>query len=127
MITASGPTAAVQDPAGVVARAAPPPDRGGRVVDMPKPAAPPPPPERVKFDPEKMMANIKEAVEHLNKQMSSSGRSLGFAMDEVMRMPVVTVKDTRSGEVIRQIPSETVVRVAHVLDDLKGLLYDQST
>lgn len=94
---------------------------------MPKPAAPPPPPQRVKFDPEKMMANIKEAIEHLNKQMGSSGRSLGFAMDEVMRMPVVTVKDTRSGEVIRQIPSESVVRVAHVLDDLKGLLYDQST
>jgi flagellar protein FlaG len=89
--------------------------------------APAPSSPRVQYDPEKMMANLREAIEHLNKQMSNSGRTLGFTMDEVLRTPIVTVKDTRSGEVIRQIPSETVVRVAHTLEDLKGLLYDQSS
>lgn len=94
----------------------------GVSVKAPAPAVP-----RVQYDPEKMMANLKEAIDHLNKQMASSGRTLGFAMDDVLRTPVVTVKDTKSGEVIRQIPSETVIRVAHTLEDLKGLLYDQSS
>lgn len=94
----------------------------GVPVKAPAPAVP-----RVQYDPEKMMANLREAIDHLNKQMASSGRTLGFAMDDVLRTPVVTVKDTKSGEVIRQIPSETVIRVAHTLEDLKGLLYDQSS
>lgn len=94
-----------------------------------RPQGPPPTPAapKVDFDPEKMMANIRQAIEHLNAQMSSSGRSLGFAMDDVLNRPVVTVKDTKSGEVIRQIPSEAVIRVAHTLEDLRGLLYDAST
>jgi uncharacterized FlaG/YvyC family protein len=35
------------------------------------------------------------------------------------------VLDTRSGEVIRQLPSEEVVRVAHNIEKLKGLLFDR--
>jgi uncharacterized FlaG/YvyC family protein len=36
----------------------------------------------------------------------------------------VTVKSTATGEVIRQIPSEAVLRVAHTFEALKGLLHD---
>jgi flagellar protein FlaG len=38
---------------------------------------------------------------------------------------VVTVKSAESGEVIRQIPSETALKVAHNLADIKGLLEDK--
>jgi flagellar protein FlaG len=71
--------------------------------------------------------NLRSAIDHLNKQMASHGRSLGFSFDEVLRAPVVTVRSTETGEVIRQIPSEAVVRVAHTLDALKGLLHDAVT
>lgn len=82
---------------------------------------------RVSFDPVKVQENLKAAIDDLNKQLSQSGRSLGFSMDDVLNTPVVKVHNTATGEVIRQIPSEAVIRVAHTLDQLKGLLYDAST
>jgi len=82
---------------------------------------------RVSYDPAKLRENLQAAVEHLNKQIASTGRSLGFSMDEVINHPVVTVRSTQTGEVIRQIPSEAVVRVAHTLDELKGLLHDAAS
>jgi len=38
---------------------------------------------------------------------------------------VITVKNSHTGEVIRQIPDEAVMRVAHSLHDLKGLLLNE--
>jgi flagellar protein FlaG len=35
---------------------------------------------------------------------------------------VVTVRSAETGEVIRQIPNEVVVRVAHNIERVKGLL-----
>jgi uncharacterized FlaG/YvyC family protein len=37
---------------------------------------------------------------------------------------VVTVTDKESGKVINQIPSEAVLKVAHSMTALKGILYD---
>ena len=82
---------------------------------------------RVAHDPVKLQENLREAVEQLNKQLASSGRSIGFSYDEVANAPVVTVKSTATGEVIRQIPSEAVLRVAHTFEALKGLLHDATT
>ena len=82
---------------------------------------------RVAHDPVKLQENLREAVDQLNKQLASSGRSLGFSFDEVLNAPVVTVKSTATGEVIRQIPSEAVLRVAHTFEALKGLLHDATT
>jgi flagellar protein FlaG len=88
---------------------------------------PPTPPPRIDFDAAKVRENLKAAIEDLNKQLVQSGRSLGFSMDDVLNTPVVKVHNTVTGEVVRQIPSEAVIRVAHTLDRLKGLLYDSST
>jgi len=82
---------------------------------------------RVAHDPVKLQENLREAVDQLNKQLASSGRSIGFSYDEVANAPVVTVKSTATGEVIRQIPSEAVLRVAHTFEALKGLLLDATT
>jgi flagellar protein FlaG len=40
---------------------------------------------------------------------------------------VITVKNSSTGEVIRQIPDEALLRVAHNIDDIKGLLHNAST
>jgi flagellar protein FlaG len=82
---------------------------------------------RVAHDPVKLQENLREAVDQLNKQLASSGRSLGFSFDDVLNAPVVTVKSTATGEVIRQIPSEAVLRVAHTFEALKGMLHDATT
>jgi flagellar protein FlaG len=101
---------------------------GAPTVEVEKrPLAEVKPPPRVEFDPIKLRENLSAAVEHLNRQLASSGRTLGFSIDEILHAPIVTVKNTSTGEVVRQIPSEAVVKVAHTLEELKGLLYDASS
>ncbi len=52
----------------------------------------------------------------IQKYLASSGRTLEFRVDEQTSMIVVTVKDTQSGDVIRQIPNEEAIRLAQVLE-----------
>ena len=71
--------------------------------------------------------NVKEAVSMLNQQLSSTNRGLGFHMDEAVGGPVVTVRSADTGEVVRQIPNEVVVRVAHSIEKMKGLMFNSKT
>jgi flagellar protein FlaG len=77
-----------------------------------------------RLDPQEARRTLEEATEHLNKQMSRNSRDLSFSVDDVANKVVVTVKSRESGEVVRQIPSEVALRVAHNLEDMKGLLLD---
>lgn len=94
-------------------------------VQLKAPAPDQPAKPWIQFDPQKLHENLKEAIAQLNKQLADSGRTLGIAMDDVLNSPVVTVKSTKTGEVIRQIPSEAVVKAAHTIEQLKGLLVDE--
>jgi flagellar protein FlaG len=47
-------------------------------------------------------------------------------VDDVADKVVVTVKN-KEGEVIRQIPSEVALRVAHNLENIKGLMKDEKS
>ena len=68
---------------------------------------------------------MEEASEHLNRQMASSKRDLSFSVDDVANKIVLTVKNSQNGEVVRQIPSEAALKVAHNLASIKGLLEDK--
>jgi flagellar protein FlaG len=129
MISSPASAGARPDVAGAALRllGAPPPEGVAQVVTDRVQRVQTPPPPRIEYDPTKLRENLQSAIEHLNKQLASSGRNLGFSMDEVMNRPIVTVRSTQTGEVIRQIPSEAVIKVAHTLDALKGLLHDAST
>lgn len=76
-----------------------------------------------KPDPQEVRRTLEEATEHLNQQMRRNSRDLSFSVDDVANKVVVTVKN-REGEVVRQIPNEAALRVAHNLDNMKGLLQD---
>ena len=76
-----------------------------------------------KPDPRETRRTLEEATEHLNKQMTQNKRDLSFSVDDLTNKVIVTVKN-REGEVVRQIPNEVALRVAHNLDDMKGLLQD---
>jgi flagellar protein FlaG len=78
------------------------------------------------YDPDQLRKNLHEAVENLNKQVERNGRGLNFSFDERLHRPVITVRNTATGEIVRQIPNEVIVRVAHSIEDLKGLLLDQT-
>ena len=84
-------------------------------------------PERpkIEFDPEEMRRNVQDAIKRLNDMAQSKQQNLNFRMDEAANRFVITVKNTRTGEVIRQIPNETVLKVAHNIEELKGLLHNE--
>ena len=88
----------------------------------PQPKVTAPKPIDIKFDPAEVRKNIQEAVNVLNQQINEHNRGLGFSIDDSLETPVVTVRSTVTGEVVRQIPNEAVVRVAHSIDSIKGLL-----
>jgi flagellar protein FlaG len=94
---------------------------GIQVPEVPKVQAPKP--IAIHFDPAEVRQTVQDAVRLLNQQMSTNNRGLGFHIDESLEQPVVTVRSTTTGEVVRQIPSEVVVNVAHNLDRMKGLLF----
>jgi flagellar protein FlaG len=57
--------------------------------------------------------------------MANSKVQLGFSMNQAIDRPVITVKNLQSGEVVRTIPSEVVIKVAQNIDSLKGILFNQ--
>ena len=85
------------------------------------------PPQKVRVSAEDMQRNVKEAIERLNEQMRKTGRNLNFSMDQQLDRMVITVKNSETGEVIRQIPDEAVVKAAHQIEALKGLLHNEVT
>jgi len=111
-------------PVGEVARAPQPVPTQAAQAD--RPVVAPPKKAEIQIDPEVMRKNLKEAIDRINEMMSDGGRGLHFSIDDKMRMPVILVKNRESGEVIRQIPNEVVIKVAHSIDDLKGLLHNQA-
>jgi flagellar protein FlaG len=73
-------------------------------------------------DQEKKLA---EAVARLNEQVQRNGRGLAFALDERLNREVITVTSTSTGEIVRQIPSESALKMAHAIEDAKGMLVDE--
>jgi flagellar protein FlaG len=85
-------------------------------------------PEKVDlgFNAKEMRQNLHEAIERLNQQLKANGRDLSFQMDEEINRPIITVRNIETGEVVRQIPSEEIIRMAHTLEEGKGLMFNES-
>lgn len=130
MVTAIQPKAApeppVSRPAGVAAAAsaAPAPAQAQAVAE--KAVITPPARAQIKLDTETMRKNLQEAIARINEMVRDGGRGLNFSLDEKLGRPIVMVRNLESGEVIRQIPTEVVVKVAHSIEDLKGMLHNES-
>ena len=78
--------------------------------------------ETLKTNEEKVRAAVKE----INNELVKLQSELGFTVDKVANDVVVTVKRKESGELVRQIPSETVLKLAHNFEKLKGVLLDET-
>jgi flagellar protein FlaG len=77
-------------------------------------------------DPQETRRKLQETSEQLNQQMLRNSRDLSFSVDDVADKVVVTVKN-KEGEVVRQIPNEVALRVAHNMDNVKGLMQDKKS
>ena len=75
-----------------------------------------------KDEKEPILANtirLDEAVKKVSDFLSAQNRDLLFNIDEQTQRTVVTVKESSSGEVIRQIPSEEVLKLANRIQELQ--------
>ncbi len=95
----------------------------GLLTPSKAPVAVPSPRASLPTDAEKMVQQYEQVVDQLNRQMQANNRNLGFGIDRKINTYVITVTDKKSGDVVRQIAAEAVVRVAHAIEDLKGVLY----
>lgn len=75
------------------------------------------PPKRV-IDPEQ----VSEAARRVEELFKTVRRNLEFRQDASSGRMIVSVVDAESGEVIRQIPPEQMVRMAAHLEQMNGLL-----
>jgi flagellar protein FlaG len=78
-------------------------------------------------DPQEIKRNVHEAITQINQELEKKTNSLAFSIDKNVSIPVVSVHNRNTGELIRQIPSEVVVKSAHSIEKLKGLLWDQQS
>ena len=86
--------------------------------------AAPPVPEFKKLDVDKAIAELQDFVDGL-------GRSLSFRRDDSIDKNVITVRDTQTNQVVRQIPSEEVIAISRQIRDemiemRAGLLMDKT-
>jgi Uncharacterized flagellar protein FlaG len=110
-----GTTAAPQSSRDVVTAAA----QKARVeVQQPKEVAP-------KIDPAEMLERLEQIVERLNDSLQDLGRDLNFSVDDRINRYVIVVQNKESGEVIRQIPDVEALRMAHRIEDLKGVIFSE--
>ncbi len=69
-------------------------------------------------------ADLEQAVTDIREFVQAAQRSLDFSIDDSTHRVVVKVIATDSGEVIRQIPSETALKLAQNLSSASHLLFD---
>jgi flagellar protein FlaG len=83
--------------------------------------------ERVSLEPETAAEDTARAselnaserarvAERLEKMAREAGRNLEFRVDEASEKMVIVVRDQSTGELIRQIPDATALRIAQRID-----------
>ncbi len=67
---------------------------------------------------------IDKTLEQLNQSMQAWATGMRFDIDDDAQRIVVSIIDSNSGEVLRTVPSEAVLRVAKMIVQLQGKAVD---
>ena len=67
---------------------------------------------------------VRAAAQQIDSYLKSVGRQVEFRVDDDTGTTVVTVRETATGEVIRQIPNEEVLQLARRFEASSGALLD---
>jgi flagellar protein FlaG len=65
---------------------------------------------------------VARAAEQMQRFVSTMGRNLNFSIDGETGHHIVRVTNPATGEVIRQLPSEEMLRLAHSLTQISALV-----
>ncbi len=110
----SNPPAAGSVGAGAAAAAMPQP--AAATASQPAVATP---------SPQLSSEQVQQAMEKIKVAIAPVAQGLQFSMDEASGRTVITVVDSSTKEIIRQIPGEEVLRMAQELDRMQGVLLRQ--
>lgn len=66
-----------------------------------------------------------DALDEINHSLKMASVGVRFEFDKEAHTMITKVVDVESGELIRQMPSEEVVRISKALGKLQGLLVNQ--
>jgi len=69
---------------------------------------------------------VEAAAQQMQSFVSSMGRNLNFSIDGSTGYHIVRVTNPSTGEVIRQMPSEEVLRLAHSFDQISALIHQKA-
>lgn len=70
---------------------------------------------------------MQAVAQQLRDYLSSVGRDLEFRVDADTRQMVITVRESDTGAVIRQIPSPEALQMRRYLDEWSGTFIDTTT
>lgn len=73
-------------------------------------------------DQQEEQTSLTQVASSLTETMSMMKKGLEFKVDELEGLPVVSVVDVNSGELIRQIPSEEALALAEKMSEIAGVL-----
>ncbi|QSX36083.1 flagellar protein FlaG [Shewanella sedimentimangrovi] len=65
---------------------------------------------------------LEQVAAEMTDMMSLMRKGLAFKVDDKLGMPVVSVMDIDSGDLIRQIPSEEALELARKMSEVTGVL-----
>jgi len=82
------------------------------------------PPVAPETDPKTKRQQLEEAVTDIREFVQAAQRKLDFSIDDSTGRVVVKVIATDSGDLIRQIPSETALKLAQSLTAASSVLFD---
>ena len=72
---------------------------------------------------------VQQAIKTVQQMVQSQASNLQFSVDQATGKTVVTVVDTSTNQVIRQIPSKEMIAIAHAIDQMQtkgqGLMLTQ--
>ena len=71
--------------------------------------------------------SIDDAVEVLNQALTLRNTAASISRDGELNRYLITIRDKESGEVVREIPDEALIKFARNLQELRGILFDETT
>ncbi len=74
-------------------------------------------------DQEAVRERLEDSVSQLKDLVQSVQRDLQFSIDDFSGRTVITVLDSKTEEIIRQIPSDEVLALAKNIASMKGVLF----
>lgn len=69
---------------------------------------------------------LREAINTLNAALEKTKTRAIITRDEEINRFIVRIADEQSGEIIREIPSEAILKFSRNLQALKGLIFDKA-